>query len=1584
MAIPITNSIPVIKTQDLVNSDAVLVSSLIQENFFNSETDFINTFVYDENNVLIRSINTNYTVLNTKIENNTIKEIQIDPSQDLQSNLLTSGIYNLQYNFLRNATGVTSTFYIKEISTDRTEIRIDNTSLDSSQKQEVYTKLLSLLNSGDTFKGIYLSPSDDNFLLIVNIGFDIDTILLKLYQPLPNNYNLKTNLTIDEKVSEPQAYQVEWLEEEVFFDDRIFLKGPNFNLNTKNQVNNSTEFTNFNTIYTSSLTTLTSQLGSILAERRAELNTDYTDYNNFVFFSSAEQRLANFYYKAKQIEDYNAEISVLNTLTLTSQVSASIAIYQSKINDIIVNFDGYDYFLYFDSGSKSWPKSNLTPPYTLYSTGSSQVINWYNAQSLSASLFDGENPNYIYNIFPAFVTEDLDNNQFQLFTEMAAQMFDEIWLYIQAIKNRQDGDNSLEGGISKDLVADALRSYGLTLYQSSFTDSDLFTSLLGIDQAGNTLPPTGSELITNYVTSSAETTPFDDAQKLIYKRLYHNLPVLLKKKGTVAGLRILLSCFGIPDTLIRISEFGGKDKNFNTWDYWNNQFNYTYKSTGSYYLSSSFALNSTWGAPNNVPGAVEFRFKAESVPPTNASQSLWYTDKGLGVFLEYTGSGLFTGSYSGSVVDSNYQYGTLKFISGTESASVYLPFFNEGWWSILVNSSSDGYTLFAKNNIYSGNDGNTLGFQASSSLNISTLWSASTEIYFASSSTTHEGFSGSLQEIRYYTQPITEDSFNAYVMNPSSIEQSQYLAFRASLGGELYTGSTSIHPKITGSWVSTSSFTGTSNFYISSTPTYLYNNEYFFYDQLPVGVKNRVSNKIKQLPLILPSTGSKLPTTNVLSSFIRVQQDFSVSQSYTSDLNLAEIAYSPQNEINDDINSQLGYFNIGDYLDIRTTGSSYPSLNNLRDEYFKKYKANYNYKDYVRLIKYFDNALFKMIKDYVPARTSISTGIVIKQHILERNKYSEPPVTFTQPEYTSSIDMYTITGSDGGVFENIEVTQSWSGSYITPNGLVPYIQSTEDEFYNGELSGSNILIPQPHPCPIIFTPLYNTESFEVVNNILTPSTNWVKLDFNFDYSKNYYLQFTINNHPDAVGSGTVNILNGDQSNYLYGGPQYVSAGSSVNVLVEINNIISPLYFVVEEQLIINPASMSITNFTASIFQLEDKDCDPLINNTSEYPLSQYYMKADYNSGKLTPTNFDSIISGSATRASVKDYYYNLRRQILPRYNGSKLTGYQINAYTASTDNSYGASPVIERYSNSFIYFDWIGKSNPQYPGGGNVHGVYLIDIDGKAIPLTTDNVNLGRVENIFKKGTTANILPAVYSAGSSSLQVEIIEGGALYNTIIVNSGSNLEPSFAVYYSSSFSSPVYVGAFITQSNMILTDTGSIQKPWLYSLLTTSSIISGSLRAYGPGASFQIYNKSTNTYVNDGFISQSDTYFPLQVGDIIRFGDTGSSPSSSVDSSFTALGIYQIADINIGNDLLSSSSITLSSFNITNQLDPNLFTWDGGSSNQKQKYRIMRRVPNESFVLIQNIPSYKDPGFLIPENFNPNFDPYELARKAGIIT
>ena len=49
----------------------------------------------------------------------------------------------------------------------------------------------------------------------------------------------------------------------------------------------------------------------------------------------------------------------------------------------------------------------------------------------------------------------------------------------------------------------------------------------------------------------------------------------------MAGLRALITSYGIPDTILRISEFGGKDKvNENDWDYYFNKFNYAWDTQG--------------------------------------------------------------------------------------------------------------------------------------------------------------------------------------------------------------------------------------------------------------------------------------------------------------------------------------------------------------------------------------------------------------------------------------------------------------------------------------------------------------------------------------------------------------------------------------------------------------------------------------------------------------------------------------------------------------------------------------------------------------------------------------------------------------------------------------------------------------------------------------------------------------------------------------------------------------------------------------------------------------------------------------------
>ena len=62
-----------------------------------------------------------------------------------------------------------------------------------------------------------------------------------------------------------------------------------------------------------------------------------------------------------------------------------------------------------------------------------------------------------------------------------------------------------------------------------------------------------------------------------------------------------------------------------------------------------------------------------------------------------------------------------------------------------------------------------------------------------------------------------------------------------------------------------------------------------------------------------------------------------------------------------------------------------------------KYTSNYDWNDFIRLIKFFDNSLWKTIKDFIPAKVSAATGISIKQHLLERQKYPEPQHLILNP-----------------------------------------------------------------------------------------------------------------------------------------------------------------------------------------------------------------------------------------------------------------------------------------------------------------------------------------------------------------------------------------------------------------------------------------------------------------------------------------------------------------------------------------------------------------------------------------------------------
>jgi hypothetical protein len=1121
--------------------DLNLIPSFQVETTFEKDS-YIEYFIYDLNNNLISEELefSSFTIQNDPFSSLTNEPTQLilDPEQDLINRGFFQGEYNTYYNFLKTRVGNSSNkLFIKELSSDRTEIRLDSNNINGEELISQSNNFIQYRDNNNFFVDFYLNFGENNLVIANNIKLDIEnsltpTILIKLYEPLPFNYDLKDELWVVTQIEDPLAFNIEFEDEIINFQDSTPLQGPNLNIEIKEQINNSSDKLSYSDLISSNVSSSNSQLDNLLSNKGININVDYTNFNNFIHFSSAKVRLENFYYKIELLEEYSSSISLIQT-QITGSTSGSnvvlnnISKFENQINDIIKGFDKYEYFLYYNSGSYSWPKSTTSPPYTLYPIGSTEVNTWfgslnensplYGGMILSASLYDLQNPNNLYYSVPEYLREDPNNYPYELFVNMLAQHYDNIWLYIKDVSNKFKADNRLEFGISKDLVSDAIKEFGIKLYQNNFSTQDLYTAFLGFTQDGALFPfpnitgslpsPTGFEYVNTLISASTDVIPLDDVNKSLYKRIYHNVPYLLKSKGTLNGLRALINTYGIPDTVLRINEFGGKDTiDTDKWDYWRNEYNYAFKTDGNNFISSSFEVDSLWGSNNNRPETISFRFKTNSLEPNNIiySQSLWSTDTNVALVLRYTGSAFTSGSYNGSIIDPYYQYAHLDFypdITSTNTASIYLPFYDGEWWSVMVTKDGDDYTLHSGNKIYEGGNNNTLlGFYTSSLVNSSTSqWSSSTISTFASSSVIggdlYQPFSGSLQEIRYYNNILTAKSFQDYIKNPHSIEGSSLnsspneLIFRAPLGGELYTGSASIHPKITGSWGVTPSFIAGSDFYFNNTPIFEPNIEYIFLDQPNMGLKTHISDKIRL-------EESNIPEGDVLSPMRSLNQSLPIPK-YSQDINYLEVTFSPQNEINDNINAQLGYFNLGDIIgdpsfrESRLT--SYPELDKLRDEYFKKYIKNYNLVDFIRLIKFFDNSLFKMIKDFIPARTSLASGITIKQHILERNRYPSPDMSFSEESLSGSIKIGDINGGTGGSFEifngtfttpygpngngpeNIfDITQSWFESTPTLSGSTTYVQQTQDEFYNGEFSGSTLTVTDQNLNP-------GCDSFKKIN-----------------------------------------------------------------------------------------------------------------------------------------------------------------------------------------------------------------------------------------------------------------------------------------------------------------------------------------------------------------------------------------------------------------------------------------------------------------------------------------------------------------------
>jgi hypothetical protein len=573
--------------------DLRLIPSQKIKKSFGSPNDYIEYYVYDIGDTLLE---TNYTyneyklpkdialnpgitpslninnststgaevgiTSNLSTTSSTYPVIEIDPVMDLENLGYSSGEFKVQYNIFKNkiSSFPSASLFIKEISPDRTEVRAGSVVLTNDQIESGSLALIEAYTTSSIFDPFLLNFGNNVQELVTNIVLNkVDTgyeILFKLYNELDNIIDEKTSFWVVEEISTPYIFDIN-LDAILSAPVGKKLRGPNFKNRGQNRKNNNTTTTTYQNL--DGLGLNDDSLLNQSISQSIDININYNGaggdnggFSNFITFGSSLSRIQNFFTKVQQIETGNNFINFYTPyVSTTSSLQSEINSYSSSINNIITNFDGFENYLYFESGSLTsslqygitpYPKLGSNKPYILYSITSSQSTTWYNNITSNAEDYDLNNINYFKYSVPSYIVDDPDNANYLVFLNMMGQYFDNIWIYIKSITDINLANNNLNVGISKDVVYDLLQSLGVSVF-NSFGDNSILQYLVGAN--------TGSASYSGYLTDFSATgsyinnIPKKDLLAESYKRIYHNLPLLLQRKGTVAGLRTLLSTFGI-------------------------------------------------------------------------------------------------------------------------------------------------------------------------------------------------------------------------------------------------------------------------------------------------------------------------------------------------------------------------------------------------------------------------------------------------------------------------------------------------------------------------------------------------------------------------------------------------------------------------------------------------------------------------------------------------------------------------------------------------------------------------------------------------------------------------------------------------------------------------------------------------------------------------------------------------------------------------------------------------------------------------------------------------------------------------------
>ncbi len=481
---------------------------------------------------------------------------------------------------------------IVEISPDRKEIYLRGNPACSK-----YDRYLSSISDGLLIipeirktlvaGNLVLNFGKNRVSTIVNINGwnDSDGMVVKLLKPLNEEVGESDLAWIDSELADPTVFSI--VLDITPEDVKVYIRRANFDAESNYNIITETDFKNYTELLGKSTSTSEQIVQQLLSGSFSDpIGIDYSGFQNFVFYSSAAERLANFKYKLQQIEHYDNQISLLQlSSSIIPTLGTDKALAESRKTSVIGTFDGFEKWLYNEPTSslfthqdvydqahtngnptrleggvlasdvyqiQPFPKfiTGSSDPdgageYTLHGSESTLGTEWYNGTLASASLYDSENEKILLNSIPEHIRLDSNNDQYELFVNMIGHHFDILYSYADALAKTYHPIEHPKLGHTKDTLYQVAESLGWKLFNGKQA-SALWQYKLGKSETGS-LASTGSIF----------TKTDEDITTEVWRRIVNNLPYLLKTKGTARGIKSLMNTYGIPQTLLSIREYGG-------------------------------------------------------------------------------------------------------------------------------------------------------------------------------------------------------------------------------------------------------------------------------------------------------------------------------------------------------------------------------------------------------------------------------------------------------------------------------------------------------------------------------------------------------------------------------------------------------------------------------------------------------------------------------------------------------------------------------------------------------------------------------------------------------------------------------------------------------------------------------------------------------------------------------------------------------------------------------------------------------------------------------------------------------------------